>query len=154
MMKDTLKNFLAAALFVTLLPGAALAMNTDSTNASEQADSYKAAKQLVDAQQYEQAIPLLQSAIKQKGPYADALNLLGFSYRKLGQQALAFDYYNKALALEPKHPGANEYLGELYLEMKNLPKAEERLAVLKQSCGGCEESQDLEKAIDAYKKTN
>jgi hypothetical protein len=49
--------------------------------------------------------------------------------------------------MEPKHLGANEYLGELYLEMKQPDKAKERLAVLKAACGDCEEYEDLENAI-------
>ena len=59
---------------------------------------------------------------------ADALNLMGYSYRKLGEFDEAMEYYEDALKLQPDHIGANEYMGELYLEMKNLPKAEERLA--------------------------
>ena len=62
----------------------------------------------------------------------DALNLMGFCDRKLGNTDEALEYYNKALAIKPNHVGANEYLGELYPELKNLPKAEERLKVLGQ----------------------
>jgi hypothetical protein len=60
-------------------------------------------------------------------------------------------YYTKALNKEPNHLGANEYMGELYLEMNDLPKAEERLAVLKSACGDCDEYDDLEDEIDDYK---
>ena len=83
--------------------------------------------------------PLLQKSIQEKGEYADALNLLGYSNRKLGDKAKAMTYYTKALNMEPNHLGANEYMGELYLEMNDLPKAEERLAVLKNACGDCDE---------------
>jgi hypothetical protein len=51
--------------------------------------------------------------------------------------------YGKALKLKPNHVGA-EYLGELVPEMKDLPKAEERLAVLTKACNGCEEQKELE----------
>ena len=42
----------------------------------------------------------------------------GLDYRKTGKWADALAFYKRALALElePKHVGANEYLGELYLE--------------------------------------
>jgi tetratricopeptide (TPR) repeat protein len=73
---------------------------------------------------------------------------MGFTYRKTGHTDEALDYYNRALNLEPKHLGANEYLGELYLELKQPDKAKERLAVLKAACGDCEEYQDLKTKID------
>ena len=64
----------------------------------------------------------------------------------------AFDYYRRALAIEPRHLGANEYLGELYLETGELAKAEERLRELAIACpSGCEERDELSEAIDAYK---
>ena len=86
---------------------------------------------------------------------ADALNLMGFTERKLGDPTDSLTYYNKALAQNPNHLGANEYLGELYLEMKDVKKAEERLAVLQQACGGtCEEYQELKEKIDQFKATN
>ena len=131
-----------------------LAMSTTSTPAAQQTDYFKEAKKLVDSKQYSKAIPLLKQSLSEQGDNADTLNLLGFSYRKSGDQMTALDYYTKALAKEPKHLGANEYLGELYLEMKMLPKAEERQAVLKDACGSCEELDELTAAIDDYKKVN
>ena len=48
--------------------------------------------------------------------------------------------------------GANEYLGELYLETGELKKAEGRLAELVAACpSGCEEREELAEAIEAYK---
>ncbi|HEX6118515.1 MAG TPA: tetratricopeptide repeat protein, partial [Dongiaceae bacterium] len=123
----------AAIVILGLLaaPAAGYAAGTSSSAPAAQPDLYKQAKELIDDQQYAKAIPLLQESIEQKGEYADALNLLGFSNRKLGDMTKAMTYYNKALNKEPKHLGANEYMGELYLELNELPKAEERLAVLK-----------------------
>jgi len=80
----------------------------------------------------------------------DVLNLMGFAKRKLGDQSAALDYYDRALALQPNHIGANEYLGELYLEMKDLAKAKERLAVLQQACGDCEEYNELKDKIAKF----
>ena len=55
--------------------------------------------------------------------------------------------------MSPKHRGANEYLGELYLETDQLAKAEERLKVLDGACFlGCEEYDDLKEAIEKYKE--
>lgn len=142
--------WLALGLFA--IPAAAFAMGSDSTPSAEQSDPYKQAKDLIDDEKYAKAIPLLQQSIQEKGEYADALNLLGFANRKLGDKAKAMTYYTKALNMEPQHLGANEYVGELYLELNDLPKAEERLAVLKNACGDCDEYGDLEEAIDDYKQ--
>jgi Flp pilus assembly protein TadD len=145
---------LAGWLTLALLaaPAAAFAMGSDSTPAAQKTDLYKQAKELVDDEEYAKAIPLLQKSIQEKGEYADALNLLGYSNRKLGDKAKAMTYYTKALNLEPNHLGANEYMGELYLEMNDLPKAQERLAVLKNACGDCDEYEDLEDEINDYKE--
>jgi tetratricopeptide (TPR) repeat protein len=135
----------AAVLMIT---GSAWAMGSSDDDAA-QPDPYKQAKSLIDDDKYSEAIPILQKLIKDKGAYADALNLLGYSYRKSGDQTTALDYYNQALAMEPEHLGANEYLGELYVEMKQKDKAQERLAVLKKACGSCEEAKELEEKIMA-----
>ena len=142
----------ASIILVLALAGAPVAaIAAGSSSSSTPTDSYKAAKDLIDDDEYAKAIPLLEKSIKEKGEYADALNLLGFSHRKLGEMDEAMTYYTKALSMEPKHLGANEYMGELYLEMNDLPKAEERLAVLKNACGDCDEYEDLEGDIKDYK---
>lgn len=128
--------------------GSAWAMGSSDDDAA-QPDPYKQAKGLIDDEKYADAIPILQKLVKDKGAYADALNLLGYSYRKSGDAKTALDYYNQALAMEPEHLGANEYLGELYLEMKMPAEAKERLAVLKKACGSCEEAKELESKIMA-----
>ncbi len=51
-----------------------------------------------------------------------------------------------------RHRGANEYLGELYLQTGDLAKAKERLEKLDDICFfGCGEYNDLKAAIEAYK---
>ena len=105
---------------------------------------YKQASAKVDAKDYRGAMPILDKIIAKDPRNPDALNLMGFCERKLGNTDEALEYYQKALAIKPNHVGANEYLGELYLEMKNLPKAQERLNVLAKSCKGCEEQQELQ----------
>lgn len=132
----------------------AFSMGSDSTAPAAQVDDYKKAVALIDDEKYTAAIPLLQKSIKEKGEYADALNQLGYANRKIGNWKIGMEYYLKALALEPKHLGANEYLGELYLEQKDLPNAEKQLAVLKAACGDCDEFDDLDDAIDDYKDEN
>lgn len=110
---------------------------------------------LIEAEQFEQAIEKLAEALEKKPDNADLLNLMAFSNRKLGRFDTAMDYYQKALAIEPDHRGANEYLGELYLQLGQLDKAEERLEVLDKECFfGCREFDKLEQAIEEYRRKN
>jgi len=86
---------------------------------------------------------------------ADVYNLLGFTLRKTGDFKTSLTYYTKALELQPDHKAAREYLGELYVETGNMAKAKEQLAILAKLCpGGCEEREDLQKAINAKSASN
>ena len=85
---------------------------------------------------------------------ADWNNLMGYSLRKSPTPdfAGAEKFYDEALRIDPKHRGALEYSGELYLQTGDLAKAEQRLAALDKACYfGCEEYSDLKKAIAKYK---
>ena len=109
---------------------------------------YLAAVRLINEGAYEAAIADLYKAAAIVGPHPDILNYLGYSNRKLGQMTKAQDYYAQALALDPDHKGANEYLGELYLEIGEIGKAKRQLARLDQLCGfGCAEREDLARLI-------
>jgi Flp pilus assembly protein TadD len=133
--------------------GSSSSRNSTSSSTSSNPGDYDNAVAAVKAGNYDQAIPLLQKVVAASPQNPDALNWLGFSYRKTGSMSQALVYYQKALDLQPKHIGANEYMGELYLELKDLPKAEERLAVLKQTCLDCEEYTELKEKIEQFKKT-
>jgi len=79
---------------------------------------------------------------------ADIHNLLGFSYRKTGDLARAASHYEAALTLDPKHKGALEYQGELFLMQGNRAAAEANLAKLKKICWlGCDALEDLKAAL-------
>jgi Flp pilus assembly protein TadD len=85
---------------------------------------------------------------------ADWNNLMGYSLRKgpAPDFAGAEKFYNEALRINPRHRGALEYSGELYLQTGDLAKAEQRLATLDKACTfGCEEFSELKKAIAQYK---
>ena len=87
--------------------------------------------------------------------HADVYNLMGFTLRKTGDFKTSLTYYNKAIGMQPDHKAAREYLGELYVETGNMEKAKEQLAVLAKLCpGGCEEREDLQKAINAKSASN
>ena len=92
----------------------------------------------------------------------DAHNLLGFSYRKLGDFSRALEHYQEALDLNPHHRGALEYLGEAYLEMNHVDQAEDTLARLGIECqrvfgaqsgwqAHCDEWLELKEAIEQYR---
>ena len=113
---------------------------------------FQKAEYMIKGEQYADAIPLLQKVVTDNPRDADSWNYLGFASRKLGKLDESLGYYEKALKLDPRHKGAHEYLGELYLMMKNLPKAEEQLTLLKGICAtNCEEVEDLEADIADYK---
>lgn len=113
---------------------------------------YQAGKAAVEAEDYQRAIDYMTKVVATAPDNADALNYLGYSHRKLGRFDESLVWYQKALAANPNHRGANEYLGELYLQMGDLAKAEERLNKLNDLCFfGCEEYDDLKEEIAEYK---
>ena len=103
---------------------------------------------------YTAAIPLLEAVIKRDAGNANAYNWLGYATRKSGNAAASIPIYQKALAIDPKHKGAHEYIGEAYLMLGDLPKAKEHLARLNSLCFfSCEEYRDLKKAVEQYEKS-
>ena len=112
-------------------------------------------QEVIEQGDFDAALVKLKALYQQNPKDPDVLNLLGYSYRKLGDFDSALRHYQAALSVAPKHKGANEYLGELYLQTGQLHKAEERLAVLDKACFfGCKQYDELEDAIEAYKKKN
>jgi len=144
---------LAAALMAATLAISppALAAGSDSDDKAPQSE-YSLAKQAMADGDYDAAINKLARLHEQDPNDADVLNLLGYGYRKIGNYDEARGYYLQALAIDPEHRGANEYLGELYLETGQLDKAEQRLAVLDKDCWlGCDEYTELKESIEQYK---
>jgi len=114
-------------------------------------EEYNKALGLIESGQYNDAMLILNKLVAMDPIDADALNQLGYCYQKLGQPGKAMGYYKKVLGTKPQHLGANENAGELFLEMKDLPKAEERLTVLQGACVDCAEYNQLKTKIMAYK---
>ena len=69
-----------------------------------------------------------------------------------GKWTASEKYYDTALKIDPRHRGALEYSGELYLSMGDLTKAEQRLAALGQACNmSCPEYKDLKASVEGFK---
>ena len=58
-------------------------------------------------------------------------------------------YYDAALKANPKHLGALEYQGEMFVETGAYDKARMNLNMLAALCGTCEEFMDLQTALMA-----
>ncbi len=141
-------------LGLVLLTAPALADPTDEAPGGAQVDpDYAAGRAAIEAKSWDAAIRSLSSAALRDTRNADIQNYLGYAYRHTGQLELAFKHYQRALQLNPRHRGAHEYVGEAYLLVNNLAKAEEHLAALQKVCLiPCEEYGDLKTAIAAYRQ--
>jgi tetratricopeptide (TPR) repeat protein len=142
----------AIVLATTFGPLRAAGLGDDNSFGASVEDSFRTAVQAVNARDYNRAIRLLAEVVSDQPRNADALNYMGYSQRQLGDFDSAVRFYTRALLIDPDHRGANEYLGEAYLALHQLAKAETHLARLHRVCGsGCEEYRDLAAAVVAYK---
>lgn len=142
--------FAAVALFIGLglVPASQPARAVDNM-ASTDAPDLTSVRARIKAKDYASALEQLR-ALAEDVQQADVYNLLGFTLRKTGDFKTSLTYYTKAIELQPEHKAAREYLGELYVETGNIEKAREQLAILAKLCpNGCEEREDLQKAINA-----
>lgn len=150
-------NRLAVALVglgLALLPATVSADPTDEAPAHTRLDpDFAAGKAALEAKDWNAAIRSFSSAALRDTRNADVQNYLGYAYRHTGQMDLAFKHYGRALELDPRHRGAHEYVGEAYLIVNNLAKAEEHLAALHKICLiPCKEQEDLQKAIVDHRR--
>lgn len=118
-------------------------------------DDYTMAMRFIHREKYAEAIPYLERALSDRPHNADTMNYLGYTNRMVGNDPLSLAWYQKALTEDPDHKGAHEYLGELYLNMKDLASAQGQLAELVRLCpDSCDERDTLTKAIAAYQAAN
>ncbi len=147
---------LFVAVFALALASPAMAAGSSSSSRPPAAPSartsdYDSGVKAVKAGDYQRALDLLHKVVQAEPRNADAWNYIGFSERNLGRFDPSLAAYQKALAINPNHVGANEYLGELYLKLGDPEKARQQLAKLQSVCpSGCPEYNDLKKAVDAY----
>ena len=106
------------------------------------------ARDLIAEGKLKKATQQLNKVVKQEKFNADAWNLLGYSWRKLDKTKKSKYAYAKALKVDPKHKGALEYQGELFIKLGQLDKAEANLEKLKALCpDGCQELDNLTNAL-------
>jgi Flp pilus assembly protein TadD len=142
---------LCAATAAILPIAAADPYEADPDLAKRDAD-YAAGRLAVENKDWAEAARLFERAQTRNPDDADLQNMLGYSYRNLKQYDLAFRHYRRALEIDPRHRGAHEYIGETYLLTGDLAGAQRHLAALKEIClMPCEESKDLERAIERYR---
>lgn len=109
---------------------------------------YRGAIAEINQGNYLAAIDLLMKTSAEAGPHPDVMTYLGFSYRKMQQYDQAIHYYRQALAIDSEHKGANEYLGELYVEIGDLARAGLQLQKLDELCPfSCAEKEELQRWI-------
>ncbi|MEM1147925.1 MAG: tetratricopeptide repeat protein [Pseudomonadota bacterium] len=109
---------------------------------------YSEALRLINLGEYDVAIAELRAAGAILGPHPDILTYLGFAHRKRGNTENAFAYYQAALRIAPDHLSANEYLGEYYVELGDLDRANAQLDKLNALCPfGCAQTEELSKWI-------
>ena len=145
-----MKCFLSLLLSALLSSTAVWAADISDSNAQPDLGT---AKSLIDKKDWPAAIASLEKFVKANPNDADGFNLLGFSLRNAKRYPEAIFNYKEALRIDPNHRGAHEYLGQSYVQTKQLDKAKELLASLEKICGvQCEEYLDLKKSIDKAMK--
>jgi tetratricopeptide (TPR) repeat protein len=80
---------------------------------------------------FKKAIDKADEALKIDNTYYEALNLQGFSWRKLGNYKKSLDAYAACLRIQPDYAPAREYYGQALLESGDREGAEAQLAYLK-----------------------
>jgi Flp pilus assembly protein TadD len=142
---------LVLLLGATIAP-ALYAVESDSDPVAASDPDYAAGKKAIEARNWNAAIGFFSSAERRTPDNPDIQNYLGFAHRNAGKLDVALRHYQRALKLDPRHRGAHEYIGEAYLMMKDLARAEEHLAALDRICLlPCGEYSDLKAKIAAYK---
>jgi tetratricopeptide (TPR) repeat protein len=118
----------------------------------------------IDDDAFRQGYKAAHATIYQRGDYAAAIdqlkalgrddnagvaNLIGYSYRKLGDYKLSQTWYERALKTDPNHVLTWQYYGLWQIEQGNRDQASYHLARIAAICGtGCEEYRSLAAALE------
>ena len=80
---------------------------------------------------------------------AGVANLIGYSYRKLGDYKLSQAWYERALKADPNHVLTWQYYGLWQIEQGNRDSAQHHLSRIEAICGtSCEEYRSLAAALE------
>ncbi len=117
------------------------AMNTE--------ELYATGYTLAKAGEYTDALEFLTAVTDQKD--VRVLTMIGYSTRKMGKIDESMAFYAQALALDPNSVNTREYLGEAYLQKKDLTSAKAQLVEIANRCGTtCEPYTELNEAIGKF----
>ena len=109
-------------------------------------------EKLLYSERFNQALTQVRLLDNKYPDNADINNYFGFIYRKMGEYGKSSQFYKKALQIDPRHKGALEYQGELFIKTNKREMAEKNLALLKSICGtSCSEYKKLKKALKKAK---
>jgi tetratricopeptide (TPR) repeat protein len=109
---------------------------------------YRAAYATIyDRNDYAAAIEQLKALGHDEHP--NVANLIGYSYRKLGDYRLSQVWYERALKADPNHVLTWQYYGLWQLEQGNREQAQYHLSRIAAICGtDCEEYRSLAEALE------
>jgi tetratricopeptide (TPR) repeat protein len=112
------------------------------------ARAYRAAwSTIYDRNDYSGAIEQLRALGRDDN--ANVANLIGYSYRKLGDYKLSQIWYERALKTDPNHVLTWQYYGLWQIEQGNRDQAQYHLSRIAAICGtGCEEYRSLAAALE------
>ena len=123
--------------------------SSDDSGPYSPTSRFKDINKLIKLEKFAEAHKMLKSLKKVNTDEADRLNLLGFTARKSGDLDAAGDYYQQALTLNPRHTGALEYQGELFIQLGKIELAKANLAKIDKICWlPCNAERELKKAIE------
>jgi tetratricopeptide (TPR) repeat protein len=152
----------AFLLAMSPLPAAAIMSGEESTRVPSSDPDYAAGKAAFQDENWPIAVANLTMVVLRRPWHDNAHNMLGYSWRKIGNYELALEHYHTALTLNPRHRDALAYLGEAYLDLDRIDDANATFRRLAGVCGfvvmgfdnngwrtGCEELEALAAAFSA-----
>jgi len=110
---------------------------------------YATGYQLAKAGDYADALEFLKAGTDRGD--VRFLTMIGYSTRKLGNIDEGMGYYMQALAIDPNSVTTREYLGEAFLQKKDLASAKGQLSEIASRCGTtCETYTELSDQIGKF----
>lgn len=117
--QNELRQYAVLPVALVVLIGGAAAVKQARIGIVE----YAQAEELLQSGKYEQALPLLQSAVRHEPRLAAAQFRLGYAYMRLERNSDAEAAFRQVLQLQPDQPGAHYNLGLIYWRQNQLDQA-------------------------------